>query len=98
MCCTYFKTIEHSSKIWGPFRKTLRPSWCPKLVTGLVGLLAPQLADVLWHTLGTKQGVFNCSRALIKCYKQGCEAGARSPSNFGWLEPQPEIWVQVQET
>jgi len=35
MCWTSFKTIGHSSKNEGPSRKTLRPSWCPKLVTGL---------------------------------------------------------------
>jgi len=31
-----FKTIGHSPKNLGPSRKSLRPSWCPKLVTGLV--------------------------------------------------------------
>ena len=30
-----FKNIGHISKNFGPSRKTLRPSWCPKLVTGL---------------------------------------------------------------
>jgi len=35
MCWTHFKTIGHSSKNLGPSQKTLRPSWCPKLVTGL---------------------------------------------------------------
>ena len=29
-------TIGHSSKNLGPSEKTLRPSWCPKLVTGLI--------------------------------------------------------------
>jgi len=33
MCWTSFKTIGHSSKILGPSQKTLRPSWCPTLVT-----------------------------------------------------------------
>jgi len=36
MCWTSFKTIGHSSKNVGPSQNTLRPSWCPKLVTGLV--------------------------------------------------------------
>jgi len=36
MCLTQFETIEHSLKNVGPSQKTLRPSWCPKLVTGLV--------------------------------------------------------------
>jgi len=36
MCWTQFEHIRHSSKILGPSRKTLRPSWYPKLVTGLV--------------------------------------------------------------
>jgi len=36
MCWTSFKTIGHSSKAWGPSQKTLRPSWCSKLVTGLI--------------------------------------------------------------
>jgi len=31
----YFETIGHSSKNSVPSKKTLRPSWCPKLVTGL---------------------------------------------------------------
>jgi len=35
MCWTSFKTIGLSSKIFRPSQKTLRPSWCPKLVTGL---------------------------------------------------------------
>jgi len=35
MCWTYFKTIGHSLKNLSPFQKTLRPPWCPKLVTGL---------------------------------------------------------------
>jgi len=29
------KTIGHSLKNLGPFQKTLRPTWCSKLVTGL---------------------------------------------------------------
>ena len=33
---TLEKCIGHSSKNLGPSQKTLRPSWCPKLVTGLV--------------------------------------------------------------
>jgi len=39
MCWTSFKTIGHSSKDFGPSQKTLRPSWWPKLVTGLIWLL-----------------------------------------------------------
>ena len=35
MCWAYFKNIGHISKNFGHSRKTLRPSWCPKLVTGL---------------------------------------------------------------
>ena len=35
MCWTKFKTIEHSSKNFGPSLKTLRTPWCPKLVTCL---------------------------------------------------------------
>ena len=35
MCWTQFENIGHSSKNLGPSRKSLRPSWCPKLVTGL---------------------------------------------------------------
>jgi len=31
-----FKIIGHSSKNLGPSQKILRPSWCPKLVMGLV--------------------------------------------------------------
>jgi len=35
-CWTWFKSIGHSSKNLGPSQKTLRPSWCPKLVTSLI--------------------------------------------------------------
>jgi len=35
MCWTSFKTTGHSSKNLGPYQKTLRPSWCPKLVTSM---------------------------------------------------------------
>ena len=35
MCLTYFETIGHSLKNLSPSQKTLRPPWCPKLVTGL---------------------------------------------------------------
>jgi len=35
MCWTSFETVGHSSKTLGPSKKTPRPSWCPKLVTGL---------------------------------------------------------------
>ena len=30
------KCLGHSFKILGPSQKTLRPPWCPKLVTGLI--------------------------------------------------------------
>jgi len=36
MCWTSFKTIGRSSKNLGPYLKTPRPSWCPKLVKGLL--------------------------------------------------------------
>jgi len=36
MCWTWFNTIGHSSKNLGPSQKTLRPSWGPKVVTGLI--------------------------------------------------------------
>jgi len=29
------KTIGHRLKNLGPSQKTLRPTWCPKMVTGL---------------------------------------------------------------
>jgi len=35
ICWIYFETIGHISKNFGPSQKTLCPSWCPKLVTGL---------------------------------------------------------------
>ena len=35
MCWTQFKNIGHSSMNLGPSWKTIRPSWCPKLVMGL---------------------------------------------------------------
>ena len=50
MCWTSFETIGHSSKNLGPSQKTFRPSWCPKLVTGLY-LPASQMSWV--GTLGT---------------------------------------------
>jgi len=45
MCWTWFKTIGHSSKNLGPSQKTLRPSWCPKLVTGLAVSWSAQNAE-----------------------------------------------------
>ena len=36
MCWTYFKAIGHSFTKFSPSQKTLRPPWCPKLVTGLL--------------------------------------------------------------
>jgi len=33
---TWFKTIGHGSINLRPSQKTLRPSWCPKLVAGLL--------------------------------------------------------------
>jgi len=36
MCWTYFETIGHSLKNLSPSQKNLRPSWCLKLVTGLL--------------------------------------------------------------
>jgi len=35
MCWISFEAIGHSSKNLGPSQKTLRPAWCPKLVTTL---------------------------------------------------------------
>jgi len=35
MCWTYFKNIGNSLENLSHFQKTLRPRWCPKLVTGL---------------------------------------------------------------
>jgi len=36
MCWTEYPPIEHSLKNLGPSQKTLRSTWCPKLVTGRV--------------------------------------------------------------
>jgi len=36
MCWAQVKTIRHSLKKLGPSQKTLRHSWCPTLVTGLM--------------------------------------------------------------
>ena len=35
ICWTYFESIEHSLENLGHSQKTLRPTWCLKLVTGL---------------------------------------------------------------
>jgi len=45
MCWTQFKTIGYSLKNVGPSQKTLRPTWCPKLVTGLVNRRSPARVD-----------------------------------------------------
>jgi len=45
MCWTSFKTIGHSSRNLGLSQKTLRPSWCPKLVTAL---RLKQAATAFW--------------------------------------------------
>ena len=36
MCWLSFETTGHSSKQLGPSQTNLRPSWCLKLVTGLL--------------------------------------------------------------
>jgi len=45
MCWTSFQTIGHSLKNLAPSQKTLRPSRCPKLVTGLI---ISHFASRLW--------------------------------------------------
>ena len=35
LCWACFETIGHNLKNLGPSQKTLRPPWCPKLVTGV---------------------------------------------------------------
>jgi len=57
MCCARFKNIGHSSKNLDPSRKTLRPSWCPKVVTGLLATF-PELLEVIRE-----------ENILIKCEK-----------------------------
>ena len=47
MCWTQFKTIGHRSKVLGPSQKTFRPSWGPKLVTGLIASLIPCISSVI---------------------------------------------------
>jgi len=39
------KCVRHCSKNLGPSQKTLRPSWCPKLVTGLIYWVPTSLAS-----------------------------------------------------
>jgi len=39
------KCVGHCSKNLGPSQKTLRPSWCPKLVTGLIYWVPTSLAS-----------------------------------------------------
>jgi len=53
-----FENIGYSSKYLSPSQKTLRPSWCPKLVTGLMAhgsgckFGAPVFeADVFWKQM-----------------------------------------------
>jgi len=43
LCWTSFKTFGHSSNILGLSQKTLRPSWCPTLVTGL--FMTPKISQ-----------------------------------------------------
>jgi len=45
MYWTSFEITGHSSKSSDLSRKTLRPSWCPKLVVDLMKL------DIIWHTI-----------------------------------------------
>jgi len=39
--------MEYSLKILGPSQQTLRPTWCPKLVTGLSVSVSPSRQIVL---------------------------------------------------
>ena len=48
MCWTYSETIVHSLKNLSPCEKTLRPPWCPKVVTGLGFILFLRYSHKGW--------------------------------------------------
>jgi len=56
MCWTLFKTIGQSLKKLGPSQKTLRPTWCPKLVMDLWGPLTKKFGDPALHKPRTPTG------------------------------------------
>ena len=45
------KCVGHSVKNLGPSQKTLCPTWCPKLVTGLVGAYIPSMREDVGYSL-----------------------------------------------
>ena len=66
VCWTSFKTIGHSSKNLGPLQKTLRPSWCPKLATGLLLYLAIAANEAFFCDCYRNMEHFLCSVERIK--------------------------------
>ena len=72
MCWTSLKTIGHSSKNLDPSQKTLRPSWCPKLVTGLPSMLIQSIVSVrVAKSLEIFSRTFCFSRDTVD-YFHGC--------------------------
>jgi len=71
MCWTSFKIIEHSLKNVVPSQKTLRPPWCPKLVTGLTAI--PDDSQHPNTFLTRPIGKTPCDLTL--CSNQGCGVG-----------------------
>ena len=87
--CNKFACAKHSSVYWGPVRKIL-PDWIPSAVRKRLPTLA--LQDL--NTFVIQVAFFMRRKCLISLStNQSCRARTRSssPSNFGWLEPEPEI-------
>jgi len=69
MCWTNFKTIGQSLNNLDPSQKTLRPTWCPKLVTDLRTIMLRNNQRVEHHWVqaqrrGTMEAI---SSQFLKC-------------------------------
>jgi len=78
MCWTQYENIGHSSKNLGPSWKTLHPSLCPKLVTGL-----PRTRVARWPVFHRPGPYFTANLA---------EAGKRLVFWYFNRCPKPAFW------
>jgi len=70
------KCVGHSLKNLIPFQKTLRPTWCPKMVTGLA---ICEVAAAFWGN------VWDYTRRLKHKLPQG-------PNVESWSNPMAALW------
>ena len=74
------KCVGHSFKYLGPSQKTLRPTWCPKLVTGLDG--NPALQCMQYSALQCYSATAHAFRAAMKLLVYRYENRSDAQENF----------------